>query len=51
MKNLDAKGNQVPHVNEDCDPIDIALNKYVDHRTIFKIKKTLMNLLSVIFRR
>ena len=39
MKNLDAKGPQVSHVNEDSDPIDIALNKYVGHPSIFKIKE------------
>ena len=27
VKNLDAKGPQVAHVNEDSDPIDIALKK------------------------
>ena len=39
VKNLDAKGPQVSHVNEDSDPIDIALNKYVGHPSIFKIKE------------
>ena len=39
MKNLDFKGPQVSHVNEDSDPIDIALNKYVDHLSTFKIKE------------
>ena len=36
VKNLDVKGPQVSHVNEDSDPIDIALNKYVGHPSIFK---------------
>ena len=39
MKNLYVKGPQVSHVNENSDPIDIALNKYVDHPSIFKIKE------------
>ena len=39
MKNLDDKGPQVSHVNEDSDPIDIALNRYVVHPSIFKIKE------------
>ena len=39
VKNLDAKGPQVSHVNENSDPIDIVLNKYVDHSSIFKIKE------------
>ena len=30
-KNLDVKVPQVSHVNEDSDPIDIALNAYVDY--------------------
>ena len=38
VKNLDVKGPWVSHVNENSDPIDIALNKYVDHSSIFKIK-------------
>ena len=38
VKNLDVKGPWVSHVNESSDPIDIALNKYVDHSSIFKIK-------------
>ena len=39
MKNLDIKGPQVYHVNEDSDPIDFDLNKYVDHSSILKINK------------
>ena len=39
MKNLCVKGPQVSHVNENSDPIDINLNKYVDHSSIFKIKE------------
>ena len=39
VKNLDVKGRQTSHVNENFDPIDIALNKYVDHSSIFKIKE------------
>ena len=39
MKNLDVKGPQVSHVDEDSDPIDIALNKYVDHLSTFEIKE------------
>ena len=39
MKNLYIKGPQVSHVNENPDPIDIALNKYVNHSSIFKIKE------------
>ena len=39
MKNLDIKGPQVSHVNEDSDPIDFDLNKYVDHSSILKINK------------
>ena len=39
MKNLDVKGPQVSHVNEDSDPIVIALNKYVGHPSIFKRKE------------
>ena len=39
VKNLDVKGPHVSHVNEDSDPIDIALNKYVDHPSIFKVKE------------
>ena len=39
MKNLDVKGPQVSHVNKDSDPIVIALNKYVSHRSIFKRKE------------
>ena len=51
MKNLDVKGPQVSHVNEDSDRIDIALNKYVNHLSTFKIKEYFNNLLSVIFRK
>ena len=36
MKNLDVKGPHVSHVNEDSDPINIALNKYVNHPSILK---------------
>ena len=50
MKTLDAKGPQVSHVNEDYDPIDIALNKYVSHPSTFKIKEY-FNLVSVSFRK
>ena len=39
VKNLDVKGPQVSHANENSDPIDIALNKYVDHPSIFKIEE------------
>ena len=39
MKNLYVKGHQVSLVNENSDPIDINLNKYVDHPSIFKIKE------------
>ena len=39
MKNSDVKGPQVSHVNEDSGPVDIALNKYVGHPSIFKIKE------------
>ena len=39
MKNLDVKGRQVSHVNENSDPTDMALNKYIDHSSTFKIKK------------
>ena len=39
MKNLDVKGPQVSHVNENSDPIDITLNKYVDLSKIFKTKE------------
>ena len=35
-RNLDVKGRQVSHVNENSDPIDIPLNKYVDYPSIFK---------------
>ena len=50
MKNLDAKGLQISHVNEDSDPIDIALNKYVDHLSTMKEyfnKSTEYNVLEV----
>ena len=36
MENLDVKGPQVSHVNEKSGTIDIALNKYVDHPSMFK---------------
>ena len=39
VKNLYFKGPQVAHVNENSDPIDISLNKYVDHPSTFKIKE------------
>ena len=39
MKNLYVKGHQVSLVNENSDPIDINLNKYVDHPSTFKIKE------------
>ena len=39
VKNLYVKGHQVSLVNENSDPIDINLNKYVDHPSIFKIKE------------
>ena len=39
VKNLDAKGPQVSHVNENSDPIDITLNKDVDLSKIFKTKE------------
>ena len=35
----DVKGHQVSLVNENSDPIDINLNKYVDHPSMFKIKE------------
>ena len=38
-KNLCVKGPQVSHVNENSDPIDINLNKYINHPSILKIKK------------
>ena len=31
------------NINKDADPIDIALNKYVDHPTILKIKEMINN--------
>ena len=37
VKNVDVKGPQVSPVDENSGPIDIALNKYVDHSSIFKI--------------
>ena len=37
VKNLYVKGPQVSHVKENSDLIDIALNKYDDHPSIFKI--------------
>ena len=39
MKNLNVKGPQVCHVNENSDPIDIVLNKFVDSPSIFKTKE------------
>ena len=30
---------QISHVNEDSDPIHTALNKYVNHPSILKIKE------------
>ena len=39
VKNLDVKGPQVSHVNEDSDHIVIALSKYVGHPSIFKTKE------------
>ena len=39
MKNLYVKGLQVSHVNVNSDPIDINLNKYVDHPSILKVKE------------
>ena len=39
VKNLYVKGHQVSHVNENSDPIDINLNKYVNHPCILKIKE------------
>ena len=39
MKNLYVKGPQVSHVNVNSDPIDINLNKYVDHPSILKVKE------------
>ena len=39
MKNSYIKGLHVCHVNEDSDPIDVALNKYVDHRSLLKMKE------------
>ena len=37
VKNVDVKRPQVSHVNENSDPIDITLNEYIDHPSIFKI--------------
>ena len=39
VKNLDIKGPQVSHVNEDSNPINISLNKYVNHPSILKMKQ------------
>ena len=39
MKNLYVKWHNVSLVNENSDPTDINLNKYVDHPSIFKIKE------------
>ena len=39
LKTLDFKKPPVSPVNEDSDPIDIALTKYVDHPSILKIKE------------
>ena len=39
MKNLDIKGPQMSHVNEDSDPTDITLSEYVGHPSILKIKE------------
>ena len=39
VKNLDIKGLHVSHVNEDSDRINNALNKYVDHPSILKVKE------------
>ena len=39
MKNLDIKGPQVSNFNENSETIGIALNKYVDLPSIFKIKE------------
>ena len=39
VKNLYIKGPQVSHVNENSDPIDINLNKYVNHLSILKTQK------------
>ena len=33
------KGSQVSHVNEDSNPVDITLNKYVSQPSILKIKE------------
>ena len=49
MKKLDVKGPQVSHVNEDSDPIDIALNKYVGYPSTFKIKEYFNELTECIF--
>ena len=40
MKHLDVKRPQVSHVNENSDPIDLTLNKYFDHPSIFEIKES-----------
>ena len=39
VKFLDVEGPLVSHVNQNSDPIDIALNKYADHLSAFKIKE------------
>ena len=39
VKDIDVKVTQVSHVNENSDSIDIALNKYVNHPSTFKIRK------------
>ena len=39
VENLDIKGPQVSLVNECSDPIDVVLNRYVNHPSILKIKK------------
>ena len=47
VKNLDVKGPQVSHINEDSDPIVIALNMSVN--LVFSKERILMGLLGVIF--
>lgn len=39
VENLDIKGPKVSLVHEYSDPIDVALNKYVNHPSILKIKE------------
>ena len=39
MKILDIKKASGTHVNEDSDPVDMALNTYVNHSSILKIKE------------